>query len=113
MVENLALGPDAESEIVEASVDVDEVDGSAPVNVAATVPCSIDLNEDTNDNGNPGPVVVTTPVTTGTWTAVDGSIVLEGVDVTLGVGTPLPLELSTTDGSCTWDVVPTVTLTDN
>jgi hypothetical protein len=99
--------------IGESSADVDEVGGDSPTNVPATVPCTADFTVDTNDNGSPGPVVVTTPAVVAAWTAVDGSIVLEAVDMTFAIIQPVPLTLSTAgmDAACTWVEQPTVTLT--
>ncbi len=101
--------------IGEASADVDDVDGdgNALVNVPAVTPCSVDFTLDSDDNGTPGPVLVTTPVLTSIWTAVDGSIVLEAVEMDFAISQPVPLPLSTRepDPACTWTVMPTVTLT--
>jgi len=103
------------AEIGDSSADV--TDGqSDPVNVAASVPCGVDFTADPDDNGTPGPIVVTTPVEAAAWTDVDGSIVLEALDMTFDIVTPVPLQMSTKDkangdpGDCSWnnDVVPTL-----
>ncbi len=98
--------------IGEASADVADSEGDGPVNVPATAPCSLDFTADTNDSGNPGPIMVTTPVQTAAWTAIDGSIVVEAVEMTFAITDPVPLTLSTAepDPACVWDVMPTVTL---
>jgi hypothetical protein len=95
-----------EAVIGEASADVDEVGGDSPVNVPATVPCAVQFSTDPD-----GPVLVTTPVTTATWTAIDGSIVLEVADMTFGISAPVPLPLSTKepDPACIWLEMPTIT----
>jgi hypothetical protein len=97
--------------IGESTTDVDEVGGSDPVEVAATVPCQVDFSDDPDDNGLPGPVVITTPVATSAWTAIDGSIVLEAVDMTFTISQPVPLTLSTTgaDPACVWVTRPILT----
>ena len=101
-----------EALIGEASADVDDSERSGAVNVAATVPCSVDFTVDTDDNGNPGPVIVTTPVQTASWTAIDGSIVVEAVDMTFEIAQPVPLALSTKepDAACLWELAPVVVL---
>jgi hypothetical protein len=99
--------------IGEASGDVDEVGGSdGRIRVCATAPCSVDFTADPDDNGAAGPIVVTTPAEVGTWTAVDGSIVLEVTDITFVIDMPVPLPLSTagSEPACTWVEQPTVTL---
>jgi hypothetical protein len=98
--------------IGEASADVDEVGGSNPVNVPATVPCEVDFTADPDDNGAAGPIEVPTPVQTAMWTAVDGSIVIEAVDITFAITAPVPLNLSTAGAmpACTWEQKPSVTL---
>lgn len=100
------------AEISEASADVGDVPLSAAVNVAATVPCSVDFSVDPDDNGIAGPIIVTTPVETASWTAIDGSIVVEAIDMTFQISQPVPLPLSTKepDPACTWVVMPRVTL---
>lgn len=97
--------------IGESWTDVDEIGGSDPVKVAATVPCQVDFSDDPDDNGSPGPVVIATPVATSAWTAIDGSIVLEAVDMTFTISQPVPLTLSTTgaDPACVWVMRPRVT----
>jgi len=101
-----------EALIGESSADVADSEGDGVVNVPATVPCSLDFTADSNDSGNAGPVVVTTPVQTAAWTAIDGSIVVEAVEMTFAITAPVPLTLSTagTDPACVWEVMPTVTL---
>jgi hypothetical protein len=101
-----------EALIGEASADVDDDQGGGVVNVPATVPCSVDFTDDPDDNGAAGPIVVTTPVKTAAWTAIDGSIVVEAVEMTFGIVQPVALPLSTAgdNPACTWDTVPTVTL---
>jgi hypothetical protein len=101
-----------EAEIGESSADVDDSEGGGLVNVPATTPCTVDFSADPDDNGTAGPIVVTTPVVVATWTAVDGSIVIEAVDMTFAITSPVPLALSTAGASpaCTWDAVPTVTI---
>jgi len=98
--------------IGESSADIDEVGGDSATNVPATVPCTADFTVDTDDNGEPGPVVVTTPAVVASWTAADGSIVLEAVDMTFAIIQPVPLTLSTSgaEPACTWIEQPTVTL---
>ena len=82
--------------IGEASADVDEAGGSNPTNVAATVPCTVDFT--------PGDAIeVVTPDVTATWTEVDGSIVLEIVDITFAIAQPVPLTLTT--GKDHWHVL--------
>jgi len=94
----------------EVSAEVANTQGDDSITVAATAPCTVDFTEDTDDNGMPGPVVVTSPVTAGAWTAVDGSIVLEAAELTFNIATP-PLALSTMgeDPNCIWDRIPTLT----
>lgn len=101
-----------EALIGEASADVDEVGGSDPTLVAATVPCTIDFTADPDENGTAGPVGLVTPATIAAWTAVDGSIVLEVVDITFAITQPVPLTLTTKgdDPQCTFVETPTVTL---
>ncbi|MGB3051898.1 MAG: hypothetical protein WBB42_12920 [Polyangiales bacterium] len=94
----------------EVSAEVADAQGNDSINVPATVPCTVDFTEDTDDNGMPGPVVVATPVVAGAWTAVDGSIVLEAAELTFDIAAP-PLSLSTMgeDPTCIWDSIPTIT----
>lgn len=98
--------------IGEASADVADSEGDGTVNVAATVPCTVDFTDDPDDNDTPGPITVTTPVTTAVWTAIDGSIVVEAVDLTFQITQPVPLPLSTKgeNPACTWVDMPSVTL---
>jgi hypothetical protein len=92
------------AEIGESSADVDDSTGGGSVNVPATVPCTVDFSV-------PGDLVVTTPVQAGAWTAADGSVVLEAMDMTFAITQPVPLTLSTTGATpaCTWVTMPTVT----
>ncbi len=101
-----------EALIGEASADVDEVGGDAPTTVAGTTPCTIDFTDDPDDNGTPGPIELVTPATVAAWTAVDGSIVLEVVDITFAITQPVPLTLSTggSEPACTWNEMPRVVL---
>lgn len=98
------------AEIGAASADVANSAGDGTVNVPAQTPCLSDFTGDTDDNGTPGPVVVTTPVEAGAWTAVDGSVVLEATEMTFTIISPVPLTLSTTgdEPACTWLTLPTV-----
>lgn len=91
--------------IGESSTDVDDGEEGTSVNVPATVPCSVDFTEDTDDNGAAGPVIVTTPVVTQAWTATAEGVQLNGRDITLDIASPLPLPLSTKgeDPQCAWD----------
>lgn len=90
--------------IDEASADVADSEGNDPINVPATVPCSVDFT-----SGDA--ITVTTPVAAGAWTAVDGSIVLDATDMTFSIKEPVPLGLSTKDPdpACTWVVIPSIT----
>jgi hypothetical protein len=90
--------------------NVDETGGTDPANVAAMVPCEVDFTDDPDSNGTPGPVVITTPVATATWTAIDGSVVIEAVDIEFAMTQPVPLVLATggSDPSCTWITRPRV-----
>jgi hypothetical protein len=93
--------------IGQASGIVDQVGSSDdPLQVCATAPCTVDFEMADQD------VIVTTPATTGLWTAVDGSIEVEVTDITFAIETPVPLLLSTagSDPACTWDLKPSVTL---
>jgi hypothetical protein len=96
----------------EASGEVSDVPETASANVAATTPCSVDFTADSNDNGTPGPLLVTTPAVVQTWPAVDGSIVVEVSDITFEISSPVPLTLTTAgeDAPCEWVTNPTVTL---
>ncbi len=95
----------SEALVSEFSGEVDEVGGGAPVDVSGTVPCSVAFEMDT-------PVVVTTPSQTATWLAIDGSIVVEVVEMAFQISQPVPLPLSTKepDPACVWVDVPSVTL---
>lgn len=97
--------------IGDASVDVDDAEGSALVSVSAATPCSVDFSDDPDNNGTPGPIIVTTPVEAGAWTDVDGSIVLEATDINFVITAPVPLSLSTAGENppCLWNSVPTLT----
>ena len=97
--------------VSEVLAEVADTQGNDPVDVPATVPCTVDFSEDTDDNGMPGPVVVTTPVLAGAWTAVDGSIVLEAAELIFDITAPVPLSLSTMgeNPTCIWDSIPTIT----
>ena len=97
--------------IEETSADVADAGGNDPINVPATVPCTVDFTEDTDNNGMAGPIVVTAPITVAAWTAVDGSIVLEATEMTFAILDPVPLTLSTAgpNPACVWDSVPTLT----
>ena len=92
------------AEIDESSADLADAEGNGTVNVPATVPCSVDFT------GGEA-ITVTTPATTGTWTAADGSIVLEAADMTFSIAMPVPLGLSTKDPdpACTWVTMPSIT----
>jgi len=95
----------SEALIGEASADVGDVPLSAAVNVAATVPCTIDFSQG-------GPIEVVTPADLAAWTAIDGSIVLEIVDITFAIAQPVPLTLTTKgdDAACTFVETPQVVL---
>ena len=97
--------------IGQSTADVADSEGDGEISVPATVPCEVDFSEDTNGNMIAGPVVVTTPVTAGAWTDIDGSIVLEMTEMTLAIASPVPLPLSTAgdDPACVWDTIPTLT----
>lgn len=97
--------------IGQSTADVADSEGDGEISVPATVPCEVDFSEDTNGNMIAGPVVVTTPVTAGAWTDIDGSIVLEMTEMTLAIVSPVPLPLSTAgdDAACVWDSMPTIT----
>ena len=101
-----------EALIGEASADVGDVPLTGGVNVPATVPCTIDFTEDPDDNGTAGPVEVVTPAVINTFTAVDGSTVVEVLDITFAISQPVPLTLTTKgdDAACSFETVPTVVL---
>ena len=93
-----------EAVIGEASADVDDSEGGNLTNLAAEAPCTVDFTG--------GAVDVVTPATVAAWTAVDGSIVLEIVDITFAITQPVPLTLTTkgAEPACTFVTTPTVTL---
>ena len=81
--------------IGEASAEVSDVPATAGVNVAATVPCSIDFTADPDGNEVAGPVEVVTPVETAMWTAIDGTNVLEVTEITFAIRYHVPHTLTT------------------
>jgi hypothetical protein len=101
-----------EALIGEASADVGDVPLTGGVNVPADVPCTIDFTADPDENGTAGPVEVVTPAVVNTFTAVDGSTVVEVLDITFAISQPVPLTLTTKgdDAACTFETVPSVEL---
>lgn len=52
-------------------------------------------SRDPDENGTPGPVVVTTETATAVWTAVDGSITVEATDIAFRLAQQLEVHVST------------------
>lgn len=92
------------AEVGEASIDVDDDEGGASINVAADGPCTIDFTQG-------GAIDIATPVGVQRWTAGASGVTLQGTDLTFEILSPVPLFLSTKGVSpqCVWDEVPVVT----
>jgi hypothetical protein len=97
--------------LAEATVELNQVGAGDPTTLAVDTPCDIDYDADPNDNGTPGPIVMTTEVGGAVWTVVDGSITVEATDVSFRLSSGVVVALSTGGDypSCTWLEVPRLT----
>lgn len=108
--------------LADAAVYLDQVNGSSPTMLAVDAPCELDYSRDPDEDGTPGPVVMTTETATAVWTAVDGSITVEATDIAFRLAQPLEVHVSTdpsaygtpvADPGCTWLEVPRLTFPSN
>ena len=108
--------------LADAVVYLDQVNGSSPTMLAVDAPCELDYSRDPDEDGTPGPVVMTTETATAVWTAVDGSITVEATDIAFRLAQPLEVHVSTdpsaygtpvADPGCTWLEVPRLTFPSN